>query len=80
MADLFSGDVITEANEILKLLASTLPKKVDGREAILELKHIDYQWRQTDGSILLISEEKIRLRGAALCQKLRVEGSGWSCS
>jgi len=48
MADFFSSDVINEADEILKILRNALPKNIDGRESILELKRIDYQWRQME--------------------------------
>ena len=48
MIGVFSEAVIQEADQILKILNSTLPKKVDGKAAILELKEADYQWRQME--------------------------------
>ena len=48
MTGIFPEVVIQEADQILKILSSTLPKKVDGKAAILELKEADYQWRQME--------------------------------
>ena len=48
MAGIFPEDVIQEAEQILKIISTTLPKKVDGKIAILELKEADYQWRQME--------------------------------
>ena len=48
MASIFSQDVVQEADEILSVLKKTLPKKIDGKEAILELKRIDYNWKQME--------------------------------
>ena len=48
MASIFSQDIIQEADEILSVLAKTLPKKIDGKEAILELKRINYNWKQME--------------------------------
>lgn len=48
MSNIFPETVIQEADQILKILSSTLPKKVDGKAAILELKEADYQWKQME--------------------------------
>jgi hypothetical protein len=48
MVSFFSQDIIQEADELLSVLRKTLPKRIDGKEAILELKRIDYNWRQME--------------------------------
>lgn len=48
MVELYSAEVIQEANEILSVLKKNLPKTVDGKEAILELQRIDYNWKQME--------------------------------
>jgi hypothetical protein len=48
MTGFFPEAVIPEADQILKILSSTLPKKVDGKAAILELKETDNQWKQME--------------------------------
>ena len=48
MTGIFPKAVIQESDQILKILSATLPKKVDGKAAILELKETDYQWRQME--------------------------------
>ena len=48
MSGIFPEALIQEADQILKILNSTLPKKVDGKAAILELKQAGYQWRQME--------------------------------
>lgn len=40
--------VIDEARTILSLLSRKLPTAIDGKSAILELKDVDYQWRQME--------------------------------
>ena len=45
---MLSLDVIKEANDIVTILKKSLPKIIDGKEAILELKEYDYHWRQME--------------------------------
>ena len=44
----FPNDVKNEAKQIIEILIRALPKTVDGKEAILELKQNDYNWRQME--------------------------------
>ncbi len=48
MTGFFPEDVVHEADQILAILKTSLPKKIDGKDAILELKEADYQWRQME--------------------------------
>ena len=48
MNDRFSNELTSEAGEILSILKNSIPQRTDGKEAILELKRIDYQWRQME--------------------------------
>jgi hypothetical protein len=48
MTGVFLEDLTIEANQILKILTTNLPKKIDGKTAILELKRIDYNWKQME--------------------------------
>jgi len=48
MVDNFPEDVIQEVNQIIRILKTSLPKTIDGKEAILELKRIDYNWKQME--------------------------------
>ena len=43
-----SNPIIQEAEEIATILTRTLRPKIDGKQAILELKEVDYQWRQME--------------------------------
>jgi hypothetical protein len=43
-----SDIVQDEGNAIISLLQKRLPTKIDAKEAILELKDADYQWRQME--------------------------------
>ena len=41
--------VIEESNNIRYVLESYLPKSWDGKQCILELKEVNFNWRQMDG-------------------------------
>jgi hypothetical protein len=43
-----TDDVVREARDILSAFEASLPTHWDGRQAILELKDADYQWRQME--------------------------------
>lgn len=40
--------VIEEANQLLDVVVRNLPQRVDGKDAILELKQRNYHWRQME--------------------------------
>jgi len=48
MPGIFPEDMVREANQILNLLTTALSHNVDGKEAILELKRINYNWKQME--------------------------------
>jgi len=45
---MLSKGVENEAEKILNILKKTFPTRIDGREAILELKEADYNWKQME--------------------------------
>lgn len=45
---MLSGGVVDEADAALDVLGDTFPKRIDGREAVLELKDADYNWKQME--------------------------------
>lgn len=45
---MLSRDVVREAEAALDVLSETFPERIDGREAVLELKDADYNWKQME--------------------------------
>ena len=45
---MYAQDLVCEATQIADVLIRNLPQRIDGKEAILELKQQDYQWRQME--------------------------------
>lgn len=45
---MLSQGIKNEAEEILNVLSRTFPSRIDGRDAVLELKQADYNWKQME--------------------------------
>ena len=45
---MLSADVREEAEAVLAVLEETFPERIDGREAVLQLKEADYNWKQME--------------------------------
>ena len=43
-----SQEIIIEAKKICRVVRNGLPNRWDGKECILELKRVDYQWKQME--------------------------------